>query len=108
MTRPVLLAIRKNELSIELTSSKVLYPNEESCLLYYLKNRRHVSGASKKKIKRIERTCRLYQLKEDGTIMARRNDKMSFSIMIPKPEDRLNLVLKEHELTHYHTIKIYD
>ena len=108
LSRPVLLALSTNELSIELNSSKVLDPYEDTCLLYYLKNRRHVPGASKKKIKRIERTCRLYQLKEDGTIMARRNEEMSFSITIPKPEDRINLVLKEHELTHYHTRKIYD
>jgi hypothetical protein len=40
--------------------------------------------------------------------MARRNEGMSFSIVIPRPENRLDLVLKEHELTHYKTRKILD
>ena len=108
LSRPVLFTLSSNDLKIELESSKVLDPYEDSCLLNYLKFKRHVPGASKKKIKRIERTCVLYQLKDDGTIMARRNEGMSFSIVIPKPENRLDLVLKEHELTHYKTRKILD
>jgi len=108
LSRPVLLAVSVNDLKIELDSRKVLDPYEDACLMNYLKFKRHVPGASKKKIKRIERTCVLYQLKEDGTIMARRNENMSFSLTIPKPDDRLELVLKEHELTHYKTRKILE
>jgi hypothetical protein len=40
LSGPVLLALSTNELSIELNSSKVLDPCEDTCLLYYLKNRR--------------------------------------------------------------------
>ena len=108
MYKRQLLALCSNDLKIELESSKVLDPYEDPCLLNFSKFKRHVPGASKKKIKRIERTCVLYQLKEDGTILARRNEGMSFTITIPKPENRLDLVLKEHELTHFKTKKILD
>ena len=33
---------------------------------------------------------------------------MSFSLTIAKPDDQLELVLKEHELTHYNTRKILE
>ena len=95
-----------NELSIEQSSAKILDPYDDSCLLTYLKNRRHIAGASKKQVKRVENSAKLYKLKEDGTIMARKNPSFEFTITIPKPEDRIELILKEHEMSHNKTGKI--
>jgi hypothetical protein len=41
-----------------------------------------------------------FTIKEDKTIMARLNLNEEFEITIPKPESRLEKILKEHEVGH--------
>ena len=106
LSRPVLLSLQRNELAIEQQSTKLLDPYDDPCLLNYLIHRRHVAGASRKQVKRVEKSATLYKIKEDGTIMARKNRDHEFTITIPKPENREEIILKEHELQHSKSGKI--
>ena len=72
----------------------------------YIRNRRHVPGARYKQVKRVERLAPFFKLSDDDTIYARLNKKTEFEYKIPRPEDRRELVLREHELGHPKAEKI--
>ncbi len=74
--------------------------------MHYLIHRSHVAGASNKQVKRVNKAAKLFRINEDGTIVARHTILDEFEIIIPKPEDRQELVLKEHELGHPNGEKI--
>ena len=113
ISRPVLLTeIMNNENNLEKydeeTSLKNSDPYEDGCLMHYLKYKKHINGASKKQLKRVENKAKFFQMTEAGIIMMRNKIDAEFNILIPKPEDREFIILKEHELTHSRTNKIVD
>ena len=108
LSRPVLLALEdssKNE-DLETFSSKTQDPYEDECLLHFLTHHRHLPGASKKQVKRVSKASLYYKINDDGTMVARNNVKNLFDITIPRLEERLDIVLKEHELGHPKVEKI--
>ena len=101
LSRPVLSAIPISyQENNDYISVKSLDPYEDGCLMNYIRNRRHVPGASNKQVKRVERLAPFFKLSDDDTIYARLNKKTEFEYKIPRPEDRRELVLREHELGH--------
>ncbi len=101
LSRPVLFVggtIERNDL--EINSAKAQDPYEDSCLMHFLQTKRHVSGASKSQVKRVEALSNIYRLDDTGTIYARKNSSFDFTIKVPKPEERFEILAREHELTH--------
>jgi hypothetical protein len=95
----------KNE-DLETFSSKTQDPYNDECLLHFLTHHRQLPGASKKQVKRVSRASLYYKINDDGSMVARNNIKNLFDIKIPELEERLDIVLKEHELGHPKTEKI--
>ena len=96
LSRPTLLTLPPSEEH----SLKSVDPYYDACLLNYLKYRRHIPGASNRQVKRVEKHAPFYRLNEDESISARKNIQDEFKINIPKPSERQELILTEHELGH--------
>ena len=85
-------------------SPKSLDVYEDECLLYYLRNKKHMAGLSNKQIKRINKESKRYVYgtndMDDEVILFRKNDKVPF-LKVPKPADRAEIVEKAHLLGHF-------
>ena len=99
LSRPTLLTLHSGHEKQD-HSLKSVDPYFDACLLNYLKFRRHIPGASNKQVKRVEKHAPFYRLNEDESISARKNINDEFTIKIPKPSERQEIILTEHEIGH--------
>ena len=107
LSRPVHINVLINRDQTTEHSSKLFDPYEDSALLHYLETRKHIPGLSKKQTRRIEKSFLFYHLKNDK-IMCRKSIEDDFTIEIPRPEMRAEIIKKEHELSHFKPQHIYD
>jgi hypothetical protein len=82
------------------SSVKDLDPYENEGLLYFLTHRKHLEGQSRNQVRRIDNNIDHYKLVKD-TIYYRKDVKSDDFKLIPKLEDRYNIVLNAHLLGHF-------
>ena len=108
LSRPVLLAITLAEESTENIdsnedeniSSKYLDIYEDEYALYYLKYGRHKSGSSNSQIKRIKNLAKHYKM-ENNTVYYTKDPKTEKYVIVPKIEERDEIITKAHLLGHF-------
>ena len=111
VSRPVLALTRANTEKIKQlrndnheddNTSKTLDVFEDESLLHYLRYGRHVNGLAKKHVKRIEKAAILLKMENKGTqkeiIKKFLNDTW---IIIPKQEEREEIVIRAHVMGHF-------
>ena len=82
-------------------SEKMLDPYQDSNLLHFFKYGRHGDGISKKQHKRVERLVRLFKLKDDTLFYRNVAKDNEFNLIVPKIEERLNIIAEAHNLGHF-------
>lgn len=107
-------ALSRPALSIEIVedkndayiSCKYLDPYEDDNLIHYLKFKKHNAGLSVKQIKRIEKASKYFKLEIDNLGDSKLffvADKHSKPLIVPKFEERDDLVKRAHLLGHFQT-----
>jgi hypothetical protein len=106
VSRPVLLVRTRNAVNEE-PVNKVSEPYDNEALIHYLRFLKHRNGSSKNQIKMIENLAKKYSL-EDDILKYKKNQESEDYLIIPKPELRKELVMKEHLLGHFQTQTTFD
>jgi hypothetical protein len=96
--------------SISDTSQKSLDVWEDATLLYYLKHNKHKPGVSKKQIKRVTEKSEhyIYEQPNDKIWFTSTNDDKTRILEVPKIDDRVAIVQKQHLFAHMNARKTYD
>ncbi|CAF1139049.1 unnamed protein product [Brachionus calyciflorus] len=105
LSRPVMIADITDNNDEDL-STKYLEPYQDSHILHFLKYNRHPEGSSKKQVKRVSRLSKHFTLKED-TLYFRKLLNESFKVLVPKIEDRIDILANSHNLGHFKTDTVY-
>jgi hypothetical protein len=92
ISRPVLIT-RTRIQEEEENSTRNLDPYLDESLLHYLKYKKHKNGISKKQVRRIENAITKYEYSNDTLYVIKKNKKM----IIPKIEDRENIIIDNHD-----------
>ena len=100
LSRPVLSTIISNQQDEEDSFLKNIDPWEDSYLLHFLTYGRHVNGSSKKQCKRVSKLAKFYIFKEDKLFHRKTLDE-EFSKIVPKLEERHQIIKNEHEIAHF-------
>ena len=83
-------------------SIKSVDPYEDDALLQFLKTGKHMSGVSYKRAKGIEKLAKIYSLGIDNlgqeALWYKKDEKI---LLVPKPQERKELVLQAHLLGHF-------
>ena len=99
LSRPVLSTIISDQQD-EDNYLKNIDPWEDSYLLHFLTYGRHVNGSSKKQCKRVSKLAKFYIFKEDK-LFHRKTLNEEFSKIVPKLEERHQIIKNEHEIGHF-------
>lgn len=91
----------------EETNSKSLDPHEDENLLQFLKTGKFLQGTSKKICKRITKQSEYYVFAED-TLWHRESADSTELKIVPKPEDRKEVIKKHHSFGHFGPQGTYD
>ena len=109
LSRPILMAETVEvEDDVEPDSSKGLDPYEDEHLLHFLKFGRFKPGSSKKLTARIKRATKHFSLKDETLFYRKDAENKEFSLMVPRPEQREEIILKAHLLGHFQAQSTYD
>ena len=108
LSRPVLLSSisRLDDANDAYISDKSLDPYDDDNLIYYLTYRKHNSGLSVKQVKRIEKASKNFSIEIDQLGNYRLlfiKDGQSKPLIVPKPDERIDLIKKAHLLGHFQT-----
>ena len=100
LSRPILNVEAVERQEDEDLSTKNLDPYQDQKLIHFLKYGRHADGISKKQFKRINEYSKHFKL--DGDVLKYRKSKMddSFSLTVPKIEERQGLIFEAHGPGH--------
>jgi hypothetical protein len=101
-----ILAIINNGNDNEDISSKNLDPYEDEILIEFLRNGRFPNGASKNQCKRVRELAKRYKW-EHGNIYYLPSNQPNKKLMVPKPQERKQIIEFEHLLGHFDVNETY-
>jgi hypothetical protein len=102
LSRPVLpIRLVENQNDDQDSSAKVLDPYEDYALLYYLEFRKFKPGTGTNQSKRVKRAAEYYRIENDILKYRKSLKDTEYSLIIPKPELREDIVLKAHLAGHF-------
>ena len=81
-------------------TARNLDPFEDEALMHFLKHGRHLSGTSRKQINRIDKLQSHFMLQNDALFFRRNLDSNKW-LLVPRVEQRNELILKCHLLGHF-------
>ncbi|CAF1153930.1 unnamed protein product, partial [Brachionus calyciflorus] len=88
-------------------STKHLDPYQDPYLMHFLKYNRHSTGSSKKQVKRINKLIKLFSLNVDKLLFRKHITDKGFNLIVPKIEERLDLIKGNHNLGHFKSDTVY-
>jgi hypothetical protein len=108
LSRPVLDVnlVAFNNVEAENSLEKTLDVYENEPLLFFIKNGKHLSGVSSNVIRRINKLIPNYKFK-NNVISFRKNESENWRV-IPKPEERVDLINKAHLIGHFQVQSTYE
>jgi hypothetical protein len=101
VSRPVLTAIAVTMVAKE---HKTIEPYDDSYLLYYLTNNKHLPGASKRQTKRVLQLLDKFKFDTVSNTLFYRKSKELAYLKVPKVEDRVELMENAHLLGHFNSL----
>ncbi|CAF0977287.1 unnamed protein product [Brachionus calyciflorus] len=107
LSRPVLslnIDEKKNDCDI---SDKYLEPHQDTNLIYFLKYGSHSPGPSSKQVNRVNRLQKHYKLKVDNLFYRKNFHERKFYFKVLKPDERLELIAKSHNIGHFKTETVF-
>ena len=99
---------RVDEENDEDEEAKLLDPFEDDCLLQFIRTGKYLNGASKKKCKRVARRAEHYVFDDKDNLRYRKRvTDADFKMIVPKLEERREVIEKAHIIGHFAAHETY-